>query len=151
MNNNENTELEELEQDEPEELDEQDEQGSGAEDEREPLADPGAVGREIARVLSDKKAEDVIMLDIRGVSVIADYFIIATGNSERQIRALYREVDEQMGNRGVRLRHNEGKQDSGWVLLDYGDVIVHIFGPQERAYYRLERLWSNAPVVLSIQ
>lgn len=116
-----------------------------------PLTEPGEIGREIARILSDRKAQDVVMLDIRQVSVIADYFVIATGNSERQIRALYREVDEGLSRRGVETRHTEGQRESGWVLLDYGDVIVHIFGPQERAYYRLERLWSNAPVVLSIQ
>ena len=91
------------------------------------------------------------MLDIRSLSVIADYFVICTGTSERQVRALAREVDEQLGKQGITPLHQEGMTDARWVLLDYNEVIVHIFDPVTRDYYRLDKLWSEAPRVLVIQ
>ncbi len=109
------------------------------------------MAREMAQILSDKKAEDIIVLDIRAVSVIADYFVICTGTSDRQVRALAGSVDEAMGKQGIHARNTEGLQQALWVLMDYADVIVHIFAPEQRDYYKLERLWSNAQTVLVIQ
>ena len=100
---------------------------------------------------SDKKAFDILLLDIREVTTIADYFVICSGNNARQIQAIADAVDEELGKQGVRLLHREGVAETGWVLLDFGDVIMHIFAPQEREYYRLERLWSEAKTVVYLQ
>jgi ribosome-associated protein len=109
------------------------------------------LARTIVQIVEDKKAEDIIMLDIRELSIIADYFVICTGTSERQVRALAREVDEQLGKQGIEPLHIEGMTDARWVLLDYNNVIVHIFDPVTREYYRLDKLWAEAPRVLVIQ
>jgi ribosome-associated protein len=103
------------------------------------------------QIASDKKAEDLLMLDIRGLSVIADYFVICTGTSDRQVRAISKEVQEQLKAQGARPLHIEGMDAANWVLLDYGSVIIHIFDPATRDYYRLERLWAEAPRVLVVQ
>jgi ribosome-associated protein len=100
---------------------------------------------------SDKKASDVVMLDIRELSVIADYFVICTGSNSRQIQAIASAVEDKLSEVKVATRAREGGAETGWVLLDCGDVIVHIFGPMEREYYRLERLWSGAPTVVYLQ
>jgi len=90
-------------------------------------------------------------LDIRELSVIADYFVICTGNNPRQIQAIASAIGDTMAELGIHSRGREGNADSGWLLLDFGDVIVHIFGPMEREFYRLERLWSEAPTVVYLQ
>jgi ribosome-associated protein len=113
--------------------------------------DPNELARLIVQLASDKKAEDIVMLDIHALSIIADYFVICTGTSDRQVRAIAKDIDEQVGKRGMRPVHVEGMQDATWVLLDYGSVIVHVFDPATRDYYRLEKLWAEAPRVLVIQ
>ncbi len=113
--------------------------------------EPGQIARLAVEVASDKKATDIVLLDIRGVSVIADYFVICTAANARQIRAVASAVDEKLSEHGLSAFHREGIAETGWVLLDYGDVIVHVFGPNERNYYRLERLWSNAKTVVYLQ
>jgi ribosome-associated protein len=115
------------------------------------LLDPAQLARTAVDAASDKKASDVIMLDIREVSTFADYFVICSGNNTRQIQAIAEAVDEKLGEQGATLLHREGEAETGWVLLDFGDVIVHIFGPKEREYYRLERLWSAAKTVVYLQ
>jgi ribosome-associated protein len=109
------------------------------------------LARLIVQIAEDKKAEDILMLDIRGLSVIADYFVICTGTSERQVRAIARDLDEQLGKQGITPTHIEGLSDARWVLMDYNTVIVHIFDPVTRDYYRLDKLWAEAPRVLVIQ
>ena len=101
--------------------------------------------------MSDKQAEDVLLLDIRNVASFADYFVIASGTANRQIQAIIEAVEEAVKAEGVTPLGREGKADSGWVLLDYGDVIVHIFAPEEREYYDLEGLWRTATPVVRIQ
>lgn len=113
--------------------------------------DGNELARTIVQIAADKKAEDIIMLDIRGLSIIADYFVICTGTSDRQVRAVAKDIDEQLGKQGVNAIHVEGMTDAHWVLLDYGSVIVHVFDPATRDYYRLEKLWAEAPRVLVIQ
>lgn len=115
------------------------------------LLDTAPLARTIVDLASDKKAEDVVLLDIRDITVIADYFVICSGNNSRQIQAIAESIDEELGKQGVALLHREGNPETGWILLDFGDVIVHIFSPQEREYYRLERLWSEAKTVVYLQ
>ncbi len=115
------------------------------------LLDPGKLARAAVDIASDKKASDVILLDIRDVTTIADYFVICSGSNRRQIQAIADAIDEQLVEQGASLLHREGVADAGWILLDFGDVIVHIFGPKEREYYRLESLWSEAKTVVYLQ
>ncbi len=103
------------------------------------------------QVASDKQATDVVLLDARGVCSFADYFVICSGESERQIKAIHEEVEHTLKNEGILPHHREGTLDSGWLLLDFGDVIVHIFAPFEREYYQLSELWSEATSVIRIQ
>lgn len=91
------------------------------------------------------------MLDIRSVSLIADYFVICSGTSERQLRAISDDIIEKLAEMGQDPLHTEGVPEAGWLLLDYGDVIVHIFAQQEREYYRLEEVWREAQPVVVIQ
>ena len=100
----------------------------------------------------DKQAVDIVLLDIRPVSPVADYFVICSGTSERQLTAITKDITEAL-KRETRLTplHTEGNAASGWVLLDYGDVVVHLFSPEEREYYRLEELWGAALPLVRIQ
>lgn len=120
-------------------------------DEGGPRLDPAELARIIVDVAADKKATDIALLDIRDLSVLADYFVICTGANPRQIGAIASAIDDELSKLEVPMRGREGGADSGWVLLDLGDVIVHIFGPMEREFYRLERLWSEAPTVMFLQ
>ncbi len=100
---------------------------------------------------SDKQAGDIVLLDARGVCSFADYFVICSGETNRQIQAIYDEVAHILKKENVLPHHHEGTVDSGWVLLDFGDVIVHIFSLFEREYYQLDELWSRAIPVVRIQ
>jgi ribosome-associated protein len=91
------------------------------------------------------------MLDMQGVSLLADYFILCNAESTPQFNAILDEIQKQVKAAGGRLLHIEGEPDSGWVLLDYGSVVVHIFDPELRAYYNLEELWKQARLVVRIQ
>ena len=93
--------------------------------------------------LEDKKAEDIVIIDISEVSVIADYFIIAGGNNKSQIQALSDVVDEKLGRAGLPLKQIEGYNNANWILLDFGDIIVHIFDKENRLFYDLERIWCD--------
>jgi len=97
-----------------------------------------------------KLAADTILLDVREVTLIADYFIIASGGSDRQVQALVETVQEQLQAKGIRPFGVEGDAASGWVLLDYLDIVVHVFTPPVRRFYDLEDLWSRARTVLRI-
>jgi len=90
-------------------------------------------------------------MDIRPVSAIADFFVICSGTSERQLQAIYDAVRTGLGEQGVRLFHSEGTSASGWILMDYGVVIVHVLSPPTRRYYNLEQLWKDAKTVVRIQ
>lgn len=107
--------------------------------------------REMAKTaihaLEEKKAEDIRVIDISQVSVIADYFIIANGNNRNQIQALSDEVEEILGRAGYPLRQKEGYHNANWVLLDFGDIIIHIFDKENRLFYDLERLWFDGKTI----
>lgn len=113
--------------------------------------EPAQIARLAVDVASDKKATDIVLLDLQGISTISDYFVICTGANPRQIRAIATAIDEKLSEHGLPAFHREGSPDSGWLLLDFSDIIVHIFAPKEREYYRLERLWSNAQTVIYLQ
>ncbi|QDP40671.1 ribosome silencing factor [Radiobacillus deserti] len=100
-----------------------------------------------AKACDDKRAEDIVILDMQHVSLIADYFLICDGSSERQVQAIAREIQEQAEKNGLEVKRMEGFEQARWVLVDIGDVVCHVFHREERNYYNLERLWGDAPLV----
>jgi len=115
------------------------------------LLDATLMARKIVDKLSDMKGVDTLLLDMHDVSLLADYFIISTGEVERHIQAMADEVTGALKTVGASPFHTEGDAGSGWVLLDYGDVVVHLMSPKMRAYYRLEEFWKDARVVVRLQ
>ncbi|SDF16105.1 ribosome silencing factor [Marvinbryantia formatexigens] len=97
--------------------------------------------------LEDKKAEDVKIIDITEVSVLADYFVIASGMNKNQVQALVDNVEETLGKAGYHSRQVEGYQSANWILLDYGDIIVHVFDAENRLFYDLERIWRDGKFI----
>lgn len=102
----------------------------------------------IYQALEDKKGEDIVMIDISQVSVLADYFVICSAGNDSQIQALVDNVDEKMHENWYQIRQQEGRNSGTWVLLDYGDVIVHIFERENRSFYNLERIWNDGRRIL---
>ena len=99
-----------------------------------------------AEAASDKKAEDIVALCVSELLVVTDYFVIATGRTNIQVKAIADEVEEQLRVRGAaKPIGREGASEAKWILLDYGDLVVHVFQPEERDFYRLEKLWGDAP------
>lgn len=105
----------------------------------------------IADILADTPAAHTRVLDIRAISSLADFFVITSADNERQLRAVTRQLTDELNNRKVRPTRVEGDQTSGWILVDYSDVVVHIFHAELRQFYNLEDLWQEAPVLLEIQ
>lgn len=99
--------------------------------------------KNIVKILDKKKAIDIVGIETKELTVMSDYFIIASGTSNTHVRALADEVDDEMKKLGVEVDHIEGRA-TGWILLDYNDVLVHIFQPESRQYYNIERLWNDA-------
>ena len=97
--------------------------------------------------LADKKGEDIRVIDIAGISVLADYFIIANGNNANQLTAMEDAVDEAMYTNGVHQKQVEGTGNSTWILMDYQDIIVHLFSKEDRQFYDLDRIWRDGKVV----
>lgn len=106
---------------------------------------PIETARYIAKILDDKKAKEIEVLTVTGVSTLTDYFIICTANSAPHIKAIADEVLEKMQQQGKQPLHTEGYREATWILLDYGDVVVHVFHTEARVFYSLERLWADAP------
>jgi len=100
-----------------------------------------------ARAALDHKAIDLAILEVKKLSSFADYFVISSGSSDRQVQAIASHVEEKLGKQGLHPLGIEGKREGRWVLLDYGDVVIHIFYQPIREFYDLERLWSDAPKV----
>lgn len=107
--------------------------------------------KEMARIacnaLDEKKGEDIKVIDIAGVSVLADYFIIANGTNESQVRALVDNVEEELHKAGYEVKQREGYGSGKWVLLDFGDIIVHVFDKENRLFYDLERIWRDGKAI----
>lgn len=117
---------------------------------KEGALDPGELARLAVEAASEKQAQDIVMLDIRQLTGFADYFVILSAESRRQLQALEEDLVKTLKGSGVPLHHREGTAEAGWILLDYSDVIVHLFGVEERSYYRLDQLWSGAAEVVRI-
>jgi ribosome-associated protein len=109
------------------------------------------LARRAVEIAEDKQASDIVMLDLHNLNAIADYFVICTGESDRQLKAILNAIDEDVGREFGQSPRVEGTADTGWILLDYGDVVVHIFSSALRDYYRIERLWSKATPVVVVQ
>ena len=110
-----------------------------------------SIEKEMVRIackaLDDKKAKDIKIIDIHEVSVIADYFVIASGDSTTQIQAMINNVEEHMHKNGYAVKRVEGNKNSTWVLMDFGDALVHIFDKEDRLFYDLERIWADGKVL----
>ena len=110
-----------------------------------------AIARRAVDVAADRGAHDVLLLDVRGICSYADAFVLLSAESKRQVKAIEEEIGKTLRGEGHPVSHTEGEADAGWVLMDFGDLIVHIFGPEERAFYGLERLWRQAVPLVRIQ
>lgn len=109
------------------------------------------VGKKIllaaGKAVFEKKGLELVLFDLRGISDIADYFLICSGTSDRQVRAIADAIEDALLKIGIKMDHKEGYEESTWILLDYGDLVAHIFKEDKRQYYDLERLWGDAPRV----
>ena len=114
-------------------------------------ADAGAAARRAVDAASDKQGADIVLLDVRGVSGFADYMVVLTAGSVRQLNALAEDLVEAVEQAGPSLHHREGSAESGWVLLDFGDVVVHVFSEEQRDFYRLEQVWRAGRELVRIQ
>jgi ribosome-associated protein len=113
------------------------------------ILDSLELARHIVDIIADQKGENVLLLDIRDISILADYFVIASTTSDRQAKAILDDVREKVKqDTDARLLHVEGEASTGWVLIDYGDVVVHIFSQEMRDYYDLDGLWHEGRVVV---
>lgn len=100
-----------------------------------------------AQLITDKKGRNVTILELGNISILCDYFVICQGNSRVQTQAIADYLDEELGKAGIALRRREGFAEGRWILLDFGEIIVHIFQEEERGFYNLERLWGDAPLI----
>ncbi len=105
----------------------------------------------VADILADTPASDTVVLDIRGLSTFSDFFVICSGENERQLRAIAERLQEELREDDIRPQRIEGTPRSGWMVLDYNDAIVHVFDSELRDFYKMERLWAEAPRLLAIQ
>ena len=101
----------------------------------------------VVKAADAKQAEDIVALDMKDVSLLADYFVILHANNDRQLNAIAQSILDEAGKHNQEIKRIEGKDDSRWILIDLGDVIVHLFNQEERDFYKLERLWSDADYV----
>ncbi|MCA1056216.1 ribosome silencing factor [Rossellomorea aquimaris] len=99
------------------------------------------------KAADDKRAEDIVVLDMKGISMIADYFLICHGNSDKQVQAIARELKDKAEENGYTVKRLEGFDQARWILVDLGDIVAHVFHKDERGYYNLERLWGDASFV----
>ena len=115
------------------------------------VTDAIGVARRAVDIAADRGAHDVLLLDVRGLCSYADAFVLLSGETKRQVKAIEEEIGKELRAEGHPVSHTEGEADAGWVLMDFGDVIVHIFGAEEREFYGIEEVWSRAVEVVRIQ
>jgi ribosome-associated protein len=123
---------------------------AGRESGYQPDAEALALARRIVDLAADKKAADIVLLEIGGMTTLADYFVICSGSSERQLAAIVDGIAEGLRDEGVKPIGREGSANAHWMLIDYGSVIVHVMAPPERDFYQLERLWADAPLLVRL-
>ena len=111
------------------------------------MSDLEPVLRAAAAAAAEKQASDVLVMDVEAQLVVTEYFLIATGRNDRQVAGIAHSIEDRLRDDGWKPIGREGERENTWVLLDYGDFVVHVFQPQEREFYRLEKLWSDAPRV----
>ncbi|MBO8128287.1 MAG: ribosome silencing factor [Peptococcaceae bacterium] len=111
------------------------------------VSDPRALVETVVRAADDVKGFDIVVLDISQITTFSDYFVIISGRSTTHVKAIADRIRDYAGREGVRASRREGYDEGRWILLDYDDVVVHVFLDSERAFYNLERLWGDAPVV----
>ena len=109
------------------------------------------VARRAVDIAADRGAHDVLLLDVRGLCSYADAFVLLSSETKRQVKAIEEEIGKELRAEGHPVSHTEGEADAGWILMDFGDVIVHIFGREERAFYGLEDMWQRAVPLVRIQ
>jgi ribosome-associated protein len=107
--------------------------------------DPQTISNDIARIASEKKANDIVIIEVGKLSTIADFFVVLSGATDRQTRGLSKSIVDELKDKGVKPQKVHGETSGNWVVIDYGSVVVHIFREEERQFYRLERLWKDAP------
>jgi ribosome-associated protein len=111
------------------------------------MLQPRTLAIRAARAAAEKQANDIRVLNVKDVIAITDFFVIASGATDRQVRAIAESVEEELRNAGVKPIRREGNREPRWLLLDFGDIVVHIFTEEDRMFYDIERLWRDAPVV----
>jgi ribosome-associated protein len=111
------------------------------------LRGASGIAYDIGSAAANKKAKDIRILDIRDISPIADYFVICSGGSSIQVKAIAEEIEDKMGEQQLQPLHKEGYDSARWILLDYGNVIAHVFHQEDREFYDLERLWADASAI----
>jgi ribosome-associated protein len=109
------------------------------------------LARKMVDIASDKQASDIVLLDLRKLGAFTDFFVVLNGDSSRQLNAIADAIDEETHKLGVALHHREGTPESGWLALDFGPVVVHLFDPEHREFYGLDTIWQTAPALLRIQ
>lgn len=109
------------------------------------------LARDIVRALEDKKGEDIVLLDLKGIVSFTEYFILCTGTSARMLEALADSLIESIRKQHKRKGRTEGEARDGWLVVDYGEIVVHLFSPDQREYYQLEELWDKGKILLRVQ
>lgn len=109
------------------------------------MTDLQQIAKSVAKAASDKKANDIMILDMQGLSSVTDFYLICSAGSPRQVQAIADNIEEMLGKEGLQPLHIEGYREGHWVLLDYGVCVAHVFVEQDREFYNLERLWADAP------
>lgn len=111
------------------------------------VAEPKELAIIAARAAAEKQGRDILILDVAELISILECFVLVSGNTDRQVKAIVDGIEKELAEAGVKPLRREGERDLRWVLLDYGDIVVHVFNAEERAYYELERLWKDAPII----
>lgn len=107
--------------------------------------------RKAVAIADGLQASEIVLLDLRNISSFVDFFVVLSAETRRQLNAIAEDMDVELTKSGIPLHHREGNADAGWVLLDFGDLIVHVFGVEERSYYGLDHVWGHAPALVRIQ
>lgn len=109
------------------------------------------IARDLVYALEDKKAEDIVLIDLQGVAIFTDYFVICSGTSDRMLRSLVKAANDAMAQTNNMKGKIIGSSSNGWIAVDFGNIVLHVFSPQQRQYYQLEELWSNGKTLLKVK